>query len=124
MWMFFALLLRFYGPQHGAMRIDGTDIRRMDPGALRRLVAVVPQEPVIFAASVLDNVSYARPEARREEVVAACARAFALEFIERLPRGLDTVLGERGVTLSGGPPQRLSIARALLADRPVLLLAE
>ena len=103
----FALLLRFYDPQQGAVRIDGTDIRRMDPRALRRLIAVVPQEPVIFAASVLDNVRYGRPEASREEAIAACAEAFALEFIDRLPQGVDTVLGERGVTLSGGPRQRL-----------------
>ena len=120
----FALLLRFYDPQRGALRIDGIDVRDMDPGALRRLVAVVPQDPVIFAASVLDNVRYGRPEAGRPEVLAACERAFAMEFIERLPQGLDTALGERGVTLSGGQRQRLSIARALLADRPILLLDE
>jgi ATP-binding cassette subfamily B protein len=120
----FALLLRFYDPQQGALRIDGVDVRDMDPGALRRLVAVVPQDPVIFAASVLDNVRYGRPDAGRAEVLAACERAFAMEFIERLPQGLDTALGERGVTLSGGQRQRLSIARALLADRPILLLDE
>ena len=120
----FALLLRFYDPQHGAVRIDGIDLRDMDPRSLRGLVAVVPQEPVIFAASVLDNVRYGRPGAARDEVLAACEKAFALEFIERLPQGLDTALGERGVTLSGGQRQRLSIARALLADRPILLLDE
>ena len=119
-----ALLLRFYDPQTGAVRIGGTDLRDYHPSALRRLIAVVPQDPVIFAASVLNNVRYGRPEASREEAGRACEQAFALEFIHRLPQGMDTVLGERGVTLSGGQRQRLSIARALLADRPILLLDE
>ncbi len=120
----FALLLRFYDPQAGAIRIDGTELREMDPRALRALMAVVPQDPVIFAASVFDNVRYGRPDASRAEVERACAEAFAAEFIARLPHGYDTPLGERGVTLSGGQRQRLSIARALLADRPLLLLDE
>ena len=119
-----ALLLRFYDPQAGGVRIGGTALRDYDPQALRRLIAVVPQDPVIFAASVLDNVRYGRPGASRAEAEAACEQAFALEFIHRLPQGLDTALGERGVTLSGGQRQRLSIARALLADRPILLLDE
>lgn len=120
----FALLLRFYDPQSGALCIDGNDISAMEPRALRSLLAVVPQEPVIFATSVLENVRYARPQASRAEVLRACEQAYALEFVERLPQGLDTMLGERGVTLSGGQRQRLSIARALLADRPILLLDE
>jgi len=120
----FALLLRFYDPQSGRLCIDGTALSAMDPRVLRSLIAVVPQEPVIFAASVLENVRYGRPQATREEVLRACEQAFALEFVERLPQGMDTALGERGVTLSGGQRQRLSIARALLADRPILLLDE
>jgi len=120
----FALLLRFYDPQEGAVRIGGVELPAMDPREARGLVAVVPQEPVLFAASVLENVRYGRPDASRETVARACEQACATEFIERLPQGLDTELGERGITLSGGQKQRLSIARALVADRPILLLDE
>ena len=120
----FALLLRFYDPQSGRVLIDGIDLARCDPREVRRQVALVPQDPVIFACSVAENVRYGRPQASREEVRAACEAAYALEFIERLPRGMDTDLGERGVKISGGQRQRLSIARALLADRPILLLDE
>jgi ATP-binding cassette subfamily B protein len=120
----FALLLRFYDPGTGRILIDGADIRHCDTRDLRRAVALVPQDPVIFAASVSENVRFGRPGASSEDVKAACAAAHALEFIERLPQGFDTDLGERGVKLSGGQRQRLSIARAILADRPILLLDE
>ena len=120
----FALILRFYDPQSGRVLVDGFDIRHSDPHEVRRAVAIVPQDPVIFAASVIENVRFGRPDAPDDAVRAACAAAHALEFIERLPQGFDTDLGERGVRLSGGQRQRLSIARALLADRPILLLDE
>jgi ATP-binding cassette subfamily B protein len=120
----FQLLLRFYDPTSGTIRLDGVELARADLAGIRRRIAVVPQEPVIFAGTVSDNVRYGRPEACEDEVRRACAAAYADEFVARLPQGYDTPLGERGVRLSGGQRQRIAIARAILADRPILLLDE
>ena len=120
----FQLLLRFYDPASGAVRLDGVDARHADPRELRKRIALVSQDPVIFATTVKENVRYGRPEATHDEVREALEAAYASDFVERLPQGLDTELGERGVKLSGGQRQRVAIARAILADRAVLLLDE
>jgi ATP-binding cassette subfamily B protein len=120
----FQLLLRFYDPQAGAVRVDGIDVRDAEPEEVRRHVALVSQDPVIFASSVVENVRYGRPGASDAEVREACRLAYCEDFIASLPQGLETPLGERGTKLSGGQRQRIAIARAILADRMVLLLDE
>ncbi|MGR3493222.1 MAG: ABC transporter transmembrane domain-containing protein [Shimia sp.] len=118
------LLLRFYDPQSGRVTLGGTDLRDMARPAFRDLMALVPQDPVIFAASARENIRFGREGASDAEVEAAAKAAAAHDFIAKLPEGYDTYVGERGVMLSGGQKQRIAIARAILRDAPVLLLDE
>jgi len=118
------LLVRFFDPTSGRITIDGQDIRQLTTRSLREQVALVLQEPFIFPMTVADNIAYGRPEATRDDIVAAAIAANADDFIQRLPDGYDTIVGERGATLSGGEKQRLSIARAFLKDAPILILDE
>jgi ATP-binding cassette, subfamily B, bacterial len=118
------LLMRYYDPKSGAIRIDGLDLRDMTRADFRRAIALVPQDPVIFATSAMDNIRFGRPGASDSEVIAAAKAAHADDFLARLPEGYRTELGERGVMLSGGQKQRVAIARAILRDAPILLLDE
>jgi ATP-binding cassette subfamily B protein len=120
----FQLLLRFYDPQSGLVLVDGMPVTDVDPSALRQRLALVPQDPVIFATSIGENIRYGRTDASEAEVRRAAELASADAFIHALPQGYATEIGERGVTLSGGQRQRVAIARAILKDAPILLLDE
>jgi ATP-binding cassette, subfamily B, bacterial len=121
---FVKLLQRLYDLDAGRILIDGQDVAQVTQGSLRRAIAVVPQDPALFHRSIAENIAYARPGATAEEIMLAAKRARADDFISGLPKGYDTLVGERGVKLSGGERQRVAIARAFLADAPILVLDE
>ncbi|MEO8813146.1 MAG: ABC transporter ATP-binding protein [Caulobacteraceae bacterium] len=121
---FVKLIQRLYDVQGGKILIDGKDISHVTQGSLRRAIAVVPQDPALFHRTIAENIAYARPGATAEEIALAARRARADDFIVALPKGYDTLVGERGVKLSGGERQRVAIARAFLADAPILVLDE
>ncbi len=121
---FLKLLQRFYDVEAGRIVVDGQDIAAVTQESLRRAIALVPQEPILFHRSLAENIAYGRPEASLDEVISASRKAHAHDFIRRLTAGYDTLVGERGVKLSGGERQRVAIARAILADAPILILDE
>jgi ATP-binding cassette, subfamily B, bacterial len=117
-------LLRFYDPDAGEVRLDGYDLKGLSLRSLRENVAVLLQETLVFEGTIRENIAYGRPDAREKEILRAARAADAHEFIERLPEGYDTVIGQKGRLLSGGQRQRVAIARAMVRDAPVLILDE
>ncbi len=120
----FGMITRFYDPQDGVVRVDGIDIKKLDPKELRDQIASVPQDAVLFSTSIMENIRFGRPDASKEDVQAAAVAARVDEFVNNLPLGMDEPVGERGTKLSGGQRQRIAIARAILRDAPILLLDE
>lgn len=119
-----SLLPRFYDPSKGVIRIDGGDVRQFKQKSLRQQISFVLQEPLLFRATIAENIAYGKPDATDEEIARAAELANAAEFIDRMPEGYDTMVGERGVTLSGGQRQRITIARAIIRNAPILILDE
>lgn len=119
-----SLIARFYEPGEGIVEIDGIDVRRFRQKSLRQQLSFVLQETILFHGPVWQNIAYGKPEATRKEIIRAAELANAMEFIEKMPQGLDTLVGERGVTLSGGQRQRIAIARAVICNTPILILDE